>query len=152
MTAHTCLQGVYKQSSQAVVPGKKQPWTSCLMPLQRYRSAGLFSDGISCSWFPFAKEGMGKEEMGYCLHAASVNSGKCWGEFPAGVRPTALDVSRSALKNANLSIFGSHAVSLWFYRCDRFSAESQLLSLSCFMHQILNQGRITDDWVKPWLC
>lgn len=104
--SHDCTYvppGTYEQSSQPVVPGEKQPWMSCLMPLQRYCSAGLFWDGISCSWFPFVIEGMvNEEEMGYYLHMASVNLGKCWGEFPAGVSPTALDVSRSMLKNCKL--------------------------------------------------
>lgn len=43
-----------------------------------------------------------EDEMSYCLHMASVNFGKHWGEFPAGVSPAALRVSRSKLKNCKL--------------------------------------------------
>lgn len=54
---------------------------------------------------------MGKgEEMGSCVHMAGVSSGKRWGEFPAGVSPTALDVSGSALKNCKLE-------HIWITRC-----------------------------------
>lgn len=59
----------------------------------------------------FATEGMGKgEEMGSCVHMAGVSSGKRWGEFPAGVSPTALDVSGSAPENCKLE-------HIWITRC-----------------------------------
>lgn len=48
--------------------------------------------------------------MGSCVHMAGVSSGKRWGEFPAGVSPTALDVSGSALKNCKLE-------HIWITRC-----------------------------------
>jgi len=64
---------------------------------------GLLPAAIPCGRFPFAVEGVVKEEeMGYCLPVASVNLGERWAQLPAGVGATALDVSRSVLEELQI--------------------------------------------------
>lgn len=143
------LPGMYKQSPQAAAPGWKSPGCPVLpFAFAKTCGAGLFWDG----WFPPAIGGMLKgEEMGSCLHTARVSLGD------AGVTPPAVSVPQPSVsadlgcRIANMSIFGLHAGFLWFCRCARFSVTAQLLSLSYFMDQILNQGKIREEWARLWL-
>lgn len=72
-----------------------------------------------------------------------------WAQGKAGVNSQLESVPQPLMsvdlhwRIANLSIFGSHAASLWLCRCDRFPVESQLLSLSRVTEQIPAR-------VKPW--
>lgn len=120
----------------------KQPWTPC--PASRLckdtRGRAVLRWLISSCRRRSAK----RRRNGFFYR---VSLGGCWGDSPAGVGPT---VSADlCCRIANMSVFGLHAGFLWFYRCARFSVTAQLLSLSCFMDQILNQGKIREDRARP---